>query len=103
MPTYNYPDHLVTVSDVARLVDAGLGLHIPTESAVFIRDLEAQRPIGKTIYGGGLLVSDATAEKLKEKASKVKEEKMKKTFRFELSETERGIVEKLNENERRHQ
>ena len=103
LPTYNYPDHLVTVSDVARLVDAGLGLHIPTESAVFIRDLEAQRPIGKTIYGGGLLVSDATAEKLKEKASKVKEEKMKKTFRFELSETERGIVEKLNENERRHQ
>lgn len=103
LPIYSYPDHIVTVSMVANLVDAGLGLHIPAESAVFVRGLEAQRSIGKTIYGGGLLVSDATAEKLKEKASKVKEEKMKKTFRFELSETERGIVEKLNENERRHQ
>lgn len=101
LPTYNYPDHLVTVSDVARLVDAGLGLRIPAESAVFVCRLDAQRSLGKTVFGGGLLVSDAMAEKMK--AGKMKAEKMKQVFRFELSETERGIVEKLNENERRHQ
>ena len=98
----------------------GLQLLIKRESAVEITRLDAQKPLYKHIFGKAILVSDATAEKLKEKASKIgglkveklkaeklkaerlKEEKMKKAIRFELSEAEREIVEKFNENERRH-
>lgn len=120
LPVYSYPDNIVTASKVKNLVDVGLQLLIKRESAVEITRLDAQKPLHKHIFGKAILVSDTTAEKLKEKTSKIgglkveklkaeklkaerlKEEKMKKAIRFELSEAEREIVEKLNENERRH-
>lgn len=115
LPSYIYPDNIVTSGKIGKLVNINIGVRIKKESAVKISVLDAQKPIYKRMYGSGFLVSDATAEELKEKASKIgglkveelkaerlKEEKMKKAIRFELSETEREIVEKLNENERRH-
>ena len=116
LPVYSYPDHVVTVSKVASLVNVGLELRIKKESAVFLRRMDAQRPIGKGIFGAGLLVSDAAAEKLREATSKIEElkaeklraeklraEKLKEANRFELSEAERSIINQLNENEQRHQ
>ena len=97
-------------------MNVGLELRIKKESAVFLRRMDAQRPIGKGIFGGGLLVSDAAAEKLREATSKIEElkaeklraeklraEKLKEANRFELSEAERSIINQLNENEQRHQ
>ena len=55
--------------------------------------LDAQRQHGKTIFGGGYLVSDRVAEEMKRVAE---EEKKARAIVFPLSEREREIVERLN-------
>lgn len=92
LPIYSYPDHIVSVSSVARLVNAGLSPRVPRGEAEFTRQLDEQKGLRKHIFGSGLIVSDEQAEKLK--AEKLKAEK--RAFRFELSDREREIVRRLS-------
>ena len=102
-PGYIYPEHLVTTSSIAYIINGGLGVKIPKKEMIFTRRLDAQIPIKKAVYGGGFLCSNRIAEKLKAeklKAEKLKEkklkaEKLKEKYRLELSENERRIIAQL--------
>ena len=93
IPSYIYPEHLVTTSSIASIINGGVEVKIPKKEIIFTRRLDAQIPMKKTVYGGGFLCSNRIAEKLK--AEKLKAEKLKEKYRFELSENERRIIVQL--------
>ena len=84
LQAYAYPDNLVTSMLLDRL--AGYGSEFSIKHIEFIKKMDD----GNEIYGGGALVSDAMAERVKAervKAERVKAERVK--IKVELSERER--------------
>ena len=81
LQAYSYPDNLVTSMTLSRLAKYGSDFGI--EHIDFVKKMDC----GQEIYGGGALVSDAQAEKVK--AEKVK-------ILIKLSEREREKVQRLN-------
>ena len=79
LQAYAYPDNLVTSMLLDRL--AGYGSEFSIKHIEFIKKMDD----GTEIYGGGALVSDAMAERVK--AERVKAERVK--IKVELSERER--------------
>lgn len=107
LPTYKYPDNILTVSDVNAFSRDGVDFSVNRNECVMIRRLDSQKLLKKEMYGAGLLLSDAKAKELKEKKKerqikeiqrkeKEAEEKAVKAIVWELSERERGIIEELN-------
>ena len=85
LPKYEYPMHIVTSAMVHRYSHYGVDFRVDAGDSVFIRSLDAQRECDKSIFGGGLLLSErAAAERA---AAKV----------WKLSEREQGVVRTLGE------
>ena len=60
LPKYEYPDEVVTAAIVQRWTRYRVNYKLRAEDAVFIRALDAQRDVGKAIFGSGyLLKADA--------------------------------------------
>ena len=94
LQAYAYPDNLVTSMGLDRLARYGSDFGI--REIEFIKKMDD----GNEIYGGGALVSDAMAERVKAervKAERVKAERVK--IKVELSEREREIIRQLGEKE----
>lgn len=72
---YNYPDELVTSARLANL--AAKGREFKIKRGHFVRRLDAQKPIKKTIFGAGLLISTKDAEKLRRVEKNAEEAKKK--------------------------
>lgn len=82
---YIYPDNLITSMTISKLAKYGIDMKIPRAEPV--------RCIGDyNVFGGGRLISDRMAEKVK--AEKVKAEKVKIPIR--LTEKEMEIIDRLN-------
>lgn len=108
LPKYTYPDHVITSAGVARLSKYGVDFSVTRSETKQIEALDAQKELGKAIYGKGYLLSEkaaaekAAAEKAADKAAdkaaaeKVKEEK---STVWTLSDREKEIVRGLSENE----
>lgn len=86
LPKYVYPEHVLNFSVAETLARSGIDFRVPRGGGVFIGGLDAQRESGKTIFGGGLLLSERVA------AEKAAAEK------FELSDREWAIVRSLGLN-----
>lgn len=87
LPIYTYPDCVMTpirIAPTARYT----ALQVLPEDAAFTRALDAQQEKGKSIYGGGFLLSEKAAA---EKAAAEKKAK----YVWVLSEREREIAKKL--------
>ena len=93
LPVYSYPDSVACVT-INRLCKYGQAMQIRDEDAIFVRALDAQREAGKTIYGGGFLLSEkAAAEKAAaEKAAAEKAAASNPRTRWQLSDREREII-----------
>ena len=93
MPKYVYPPELITSAQLYTYNKYGIDFVIPRGECVRVGKLDAQKPFGKMIFGGGLLLNERlTAER--EKAEREKAEREKATV-FELSERERYVLENL--------
>jgi hypothetical protein len=84
LPKYSYPPHIITSTWVGILSRLGIEFSVPVNESEGISGLDSQKPSGKAIFGKGYIVSDAV------KAEREKAE------RWELSEREYAIIEKLN-------
>lgn len=107
---YEYPPNVITAARLTKLLSAGVELKIRPGQCTFIRELDAQKEYGKTLYGGGFLISDgAAAERIRAEqlAQEVKTQKQieaigegvefdSETMVWHLSEREREIIETLN-------
>ena len=89
-PKYEYPDEVITGAKLGYISKYGQALTIKRNAAQFIRALDAQKESGGGIYGGALLLSEEQA------AERAAAERAAAT-RLNLSEREKAIIEKLNE------
>lgn len=91
IPSYKYPDNVISPAVLNGM--ANVELKIQRKEALYIRALDAQRVKKKAVYGGGYLVSDFAAAKLK--AAKLKA--ARESVVWELSERERTLISRLND------
>lgn len=93
VPKYSYPNEVLTSADVGHLCKCGIDIRIPADSVKFIRQLECQKPTGKTLFGSGYLLSERAAAE-RAAAERAAAERAAAT-RWKLSEAERNIVSNL--------
>ena len=93
LPKYDYPDEVVTVSQVAYIIERGISLKINKKDAKHCRGLDAQKKHKKSIFGSGFLLSEKAAAE-KAAAEKAAAEKDNVIVR-ELSQREREIIKSL--------
>ena len=94
LPKYEYPDNVLTAAMVGYMARYGVGFELRREDALFIRALDSQRAVGKTIFGGGYLLNEkATAEKVT--AEKVTAEKVT-AEKWQLSKREKDIINRMS-------
>jgi hypothetical protein len=104
LPKYSYPPHIITSAWVGALSRLGIEFSVPVAESEGISGLDAQKEAGKAIFGKGYIVSDAVkAEREKAEREKAEREKAEreKAERWELSDRERAIVMRLNEQGRK--
>ena len=96
IPKYEYPNNVITVGRVEKIIKRGIDVRIDGRSLRKIAALDAQRRSGKGIYGGGFLCSDAVADDLAAKDLAAKELATKReAIAWKLSEREMKIIETL--------
>ena len=83
----------------------GIEFSVKRGDCEFVPRLDAQKAIGKTIYGGGLLLSDrraaerAAAERAaaERAAAERAAENMRSVYKWELSDRERELIAKMSQ------
>ena len=63
LPKYTYPDEVVTAAMMQRWAKYGVEYSVRRCECTLVQALDSQREAGKTIYGGGLLLSPGAAER----------------------------------------
>lgn len=101
LPVYKYPMEVVSAASLGKI--AGVDWRVPhAEASGKVSRLESQREAGKTIFGGGRIVSARVAAELKAaelKAAELKAAELKaarETVEWSLSDAERAIAEGLS-------
>lgn len=95
VPKYTYPPHILTAAMLQRYSHYGVDLQIRRSECVLVSKLDAQIPEKKTIFGGGLLLSEKTAAE-KAAAERSAAERAAATV-WRLSEREKQIIKSLGE------
>ena len=93
LPKYQYPPNVLMVNNLQKLCRADIEFSVSADESVFISQLDSQKSHKKTLFGGGLLVSDDKAKELQAKELQAKENSMI----WQLSDAECAIVESLGE------
>ena len=62
LPKYEYPAEVLTAAKVGLMSQYGIEFRVPRDKCTFIRAMDAQRGEDKTLFGGGFLLSTATAK-----------------------------------------
>lgn len=90
LPKYDYPDNVVTAAMLGRYAKYGVDFEVRRDECTLISKLDAQAEAGKTIFGGGLLLSEQKAGE-KAAAERAAAERAA-AYRWELSDRELQIV-----------
>lgn len=105
LPKYYYPDHVLTAAMLQRYSKHGIEFSVKRGDCELLPCLDAQKAIGKSIYGGGLLLSDrkATERAAAERAAAERAaaeratENMRSAYKWELSDKERELIAKMSQ------
>lgn len=89
LPKYRYPLNVIRATDMGVLASRGIDLRIPRSEVHFVARLDSQN--GKTIFGGGYLISDRAAA---DRAAAAKAAEVE-VIEWTLSERERKIIDGL--------
>ncbi len=95
LPKYVYPANVRNPAILQRI--SSVDFRIPANECEFISELDSQAANGKTIFGGGIIMSNAKAAELK--AAELKAAELKaavESTEWRLSPRELQIVERLN-------
>ena len=96
LPKYKFPINVATSAMIGQLSKYGVDFSLNYKSCHFIRRLDNQGK--KTVFGGGLLISDKMAKELTQALAKAEMAKAK--IEWTLSENEKKIIEYLNKQEK---
>lgn len=108
LPSYKYPDNIITVSTIANIVNKGVSIEIKKREVAFCRGMDSQKMVKKRIFGSGFIVSDEVAQMKRDKEAEAQDkylkeiqdkEELKKnnSIYWQLSERENNIIKKLNQ------
>lgn len=89
LPKYAYPDCVLTATMMGYIALHGVEFKVLDEDAVFIRGLDAQKAVGKGMFGSGYLLSEKAA------AEKAAAEKAGCIF-WAISDRERMLIEEIS-------
>ena len=89
LPKYEYPWNVLTAAMLQKYSKYGIDYRIDRMDCEQIAKLDAQRPAGKAIFGGGLLLSD-------KKAAERAAAERAAAYVWELSTREREAIEYIN-------
>jgi len=92
LPSYRYPDNLVTVSRLQKLIDNGLDIAIEAHSCARVSVLDSQKSHNKAIFGSGLFVSDSYASHFRQLEAERAAERRGADIVWELSLREKSII-----------
>jgi hypothetical protein len=101
LPRYAYPKHIVMSQVLHKISRFGFDFVGRRSQCEPIEELDAQREVGKALYGKGFIISDhlVNEREIIEKQIAEKEEEQKaNATTWELSDREREIIERLNQN-----
>ena len=90
LPVYSYPHYVVNAARLNYLPNHGTDLRISENDTAFIRKIDSQSKHGKSLFGGGFLLSEKAAAE-KAAAEKAAAEKAAAIV-WELSEREMEII-----------
>ncbi|WP_432481605.1 hypothetical protein [Moraxella sp. ZY200743] len=93
LPKYQYPPNVLMVNNLNKLCKAGVEFSVSANESVFIRKLESQKEHKKTLFGGGLLISNDKAKELQAKELQAKDNQIV----WQLSDREQEIVQNLGD------
>ena len=97
LPKFLFPRNAITTSRLSNLAQNGRRLTITRNECFFVTDLDALKKRGKAIYGGGLILSTAAAERAAvERAAAERAAAERESARLELSAAEMAAVEWLD-------
>ena len=94
LPKYEYPDEIITAAQVARWCKYGIEYTLNRSDCERIGTLDAQRKIGKSIFGNGYILSERAAAE-RAAAERAAAERAA-AERWKLSSRERNIVYRLS-------
>lgn len=107
LPVFNYPDEVLTFSQMNTLAVFGVEFSIPLSETCFIRALDSQKAEKKAIYGSGLLLKRKMAEAKRnamkiamKNAPKKKAAIEKELVEKKANEKANGVFWKLSDRER---
>lgn len=93
LPKYEYPDHVLTAAMLQKYAKYGICFSVRRGECFRISALDSQKQEGKSVFGSGLLLSDAKAAE-KAAAEKAAAEKAAAVV-WPLSEKEKNLIKKL--------
>lgn len=98
LPKYEYPDEVILSTTIGQLSKNGVDFKLKKEDCYFIRQLEHQKEHGKVLFGAGYLISKAKTEEIAKAKKIMKAKEEAEAFRWELSDNEKAIIERLGSN-----
>lgn len=90
LPKYAYPPNVRNAALLQRITSVDFS--VSAAECEFIGAMDSQRDAGKSVFGGGYLLSDRAAAELKAAEQRAAVD----TIEWQLSERERAIIERLN-------
>lgn len=103
LPKYEYPPEVISASMCSYIAQHGVELTIDKDEAIFIRALDSQRAVKKTVFGGGYLLSTSAANRraaaeraAAERAAAEKAAEDSPTIRWPLSSQEKATIEYMD-------
>ena len=96
LPKYEYPAEVATPSMLGYLSKYGIEFNVLPEDCYFVRSLDDQKRLKKSIFGGGYLLSEkAAAEKAAAEKAAAEKAAAEKWKLWKLSERELAIIRSL--------
>ena len=98
MPKYTYPDNVLLSVMLNQYAKYGVEYSVSRDESMYFCTLDSQRSMGKTVFGGGLLISEnAAAEKTAAENAAAENAAAESSIVWTLSDREKEIVRKLGE------
>lgn len=91
---YSYPKNVVTSTKLERAAKRGKTFKLKTDECYFVRQIDAQKEIKKSIFGAGFLIPDNRANEL-EKIIGERDDEGARVFK--LSKRERQIIKEMKQ------
>ena len=91
-----YPDVVITSATLGRIIDRGVELKIRTEECQWIRNLDSLSRAGKSLWGGGFILSERAAAERAAAERAAAERTGAQGTTVILSPAEQAIVEQLS-------